>query len=98
MLRGSFCRKQNLDQSTLRFLLDGERIEDSATANSLDLENNGIIEAFVEMQGGGLPGRKGLSEDEVKKLLNRYKQIKIYLLRHFTVKIKTKRKMKIKHG
>ena len=69
-LRRSFCRYQNVDQSTIRFLLNGERIEDSATANSLGLEINDVIESFKEIKGGGWPGKKGLSEDEVKKLLN----------------------------
>ena len=69
-LKGLICREENLDQSALRLLLNGERIEDSATPNSLGLEIDDFIEAFKEVKGGGLPGKRGLSEEEVEKLLH----------------------------
>ena len=69
-IRRSFCQKLKRKYSTIRFLLDGQRIDDTETVNSLNLKNEDVIDAFMEMDGGGLPGKDNISSEEVNKILD----------------------------
>ena len=71
-LRKTFCQKQNIRISTVRLLIDGQRINDKESAHSLNLKEGTIIEAFKEINGGGLPDnkKKCISIDEISAMLD----------------------------
>ncbi|KAG9391151.1 Ubiquitin-2 like Rad60 SUMO-like [Carpediemonas membranifera] len=48
----AYCKKNGLDQSSVRFTLDGERIGDEATAKELDLQDGDLIEVMHYQVGG----------------------------------------------
>ena len=48
----AFAQKQGLDRGKLRFLFDGTRIDENATAQELELENDDMIDAFLHQVGG----------------------------------------------
>ncbi|KAI5969971.1 SMT3 [Candida margitis] len=48
----AFCKKQSRDESSLRFLFDGTRIDPKHTPDDLDMEDNDLIEAHRSQQGG----------------------------------------------
>ena len=54
-MRKNFCEEANLDLSSVKFCIDGQRLHDNETLNSLGLANGDIIEAYMEMKGGGWP-------------------------------------------
>ena len=68
-IRKAFCTSQKVDQRLLRFVIHGQRIADSDTPRSLDLSDGDLIDAFMEMKGGGIPKKKIISMEEVKRLL-----------------------------
>lgn len=51
-LMDSYCQRQGISPQTVRFLYDGERIPEDATAESLGMEDNDTIDAMVEQTGG----------------------------------------------
>ena len=69
-LRHQFCKVKKLECASIKFLFDGQRVQDQDTANSLGLLDGDIIEAFKEMKGGGWEKnkRKNISEDRDKIL------------------------------
>lgn len=52
-LMRAFCHRQGKDFGTVRFLLDGEKIVQGATPDSLHMEDGDILEAHQEQIGGG---------------------------------------------
>lgn len=52
-LMESFCTRQGINPSTVRFLFDGERIHDESTPEALGMEDGDEIDAMVEQTGGG---------------------------------------------
>jgi len=48
----AYCTRQSLNPSSLRFLVDGQRVKGDATPKSLELTDNDIIDV-VSMQVGG---------------------------------------------
>ncbi|KAB5589452.1 Small ubiquitin-related modifier [Ceratobasidium theobromae] len=52
-LQGAYAAKVGKDVATLRFLYDGNRINDEDTPASLDMEEEDTIDAMVEQVGGG---------------------------------------------
>lgn len=70
VMKRNLCRERNLIFDNIRFLLDGERINDEDTPASLGLSNGDNIEVFFEMKGGGPPEKlkQNLSGDENKIL------------------------------
>ena len=54
-LRRAFCKTKKLKSESVRFLIDGERLDDKETAETLGLNDRAVIEAFMEVDGGGLP-------------------------------------------
>mmetsp|Transcript_27288 Transcript_27288/g.76187 ORF Transcript_27288/g.76187 Transcript_27288/m.76187 type:complete len:98 (+) Transcript_27288:93-386(+) len=51
-LINSYCQRQGLRESDLKFLYDGERIHGNQTPQDLDMEDNDIIDAMLAQTGG----------------------------------------------
>ncbi|ODQ68454.1 hypothetical protein NADFUDRAFT_49094 [Nadsonia fulvescens var. elongata DSM 6958] len=51
-LTDSFCSRVGKDKSQLRFLYEGEAINDTDTAGDLGIQSGDIIEAHQEQLGG----------------------------------------------
>ncbi|GBE86053.1 Ubiquitin-like protein pmt3/smt3 [Sparassis crispa] len=51
-LQGAYAAKVGKDVSSIRFLYDGNRINDDDTPASLDMEDNDTIDVMVEQVGG----------------------------------------------
>ena len=62
-LRRKFCSDYQMDSSDIKFLLNGQRIHDDDTANTLGLIDGDVIEIFTEMSGGGWPSKKNIYGD-----------------------------------
>lgn len=52
-LKKSYSERQGVPVNTLRFLFDGNRINDEDTPKSLDMEDGDTIEVYQEQIGGG---------------------------------------------
>ena len=46
------CKKFNLTASQCRFLFDGELIKETDTPQSLDMDNEDIVDIMQEQSGG----------------------------------------------
>ncbi|QRV95876.1 ubiquitin-like Rad60 SUMO-like protein [Ceratobasidium sp. AG-Ba] len=53
-LQGAYAAKVGKDISTIRFLYDGNRINDEDTPASLEMENDDTIDVMVEQVGGAI--------------------------------------------
>lgn len=51
-LMEAYCSRNGVNISTVRFLFDGQRIQETNTPNDLNLEENDQIDAMVEQTGG----------------------------------------------
>ncbi|TFK38359.1 ubiquitin-related domain-containing protein [Crucibulum laeve] len=51
-LQGAYASKVGKDVGSIRFLYDGDRINDDDTPASLDMEDNDTIDVMVEQVGG----------------------------------------------
>ncbi|KAI5951594.1 SMT3 [Candida jiufengensis] len=51
-LMEAFCKRQGKDMNSLRFLIDGNRVEPNNTPDDLDLEDGDTIEAHRSQVGG----------------------------------------------
>jgi len=51
-LQAAYANKVGKDVGTIRFLYDGNRINDEDTPASLDMEDNDTIDVMVEQVGG----------------------------------------------
>jgi len=51
-LQGAYAAKVGKDVNSIRFLYDGNRINDDDTPASLDMEDNDTIDVMVEQVGG----------------------------------------------
>jgi small ubiquitin-related modifier len=51
-LMDAYCSRNGVNPSTVRFLFDGQRIQEGNTPNDLNLEDNDQIDAMVEQSGG----------------------------------------------
>ena len=71
-LRGKYCQSKHLDVLRIRFLFNGERLEDKDLIITIGLKEGENIEAFEECRGGGPPGKKGIldSEDKIIEALS----------------------------
>ena len=71
-VKKAFCHAEKLKLSSVRLLLNGQRLHDKGTIESLSLkETDDVIEAFIEMTGGGKPEKtkKLSSEQEIRNVL-----------------------------
>jgi len=53
-LRGAYANKVGKDINSIRFLYEGNRINDDDTPGSLDMEENDTIDVMVEQVGGSV--------------------------------------------
>ncbi|KIM63112.1 hypothetical protein SCLCIDRAFT_1214405 [Scleroderma citrinum Foug A] len=51
-LQGAYANKVGKDVASIRFLYDGNRINEDDTPSSLDMEDNDTIDVMVEQVGG----------------------------------------------
>jgi len=51
-LMQAFCRRTSSEITRTRFLIDGRRIQDDDTPESLEIENHDIIDVVLEQIGG----------------------------------------------
>ena len=58
--------------SSVRFLLDGSRLDDGKTAKNLELQTGCVIDAFTELEGGGWKPKRNIykTEEEILKSLD----------------------------
>jgi small ubiquitin-related modifier len=53
-LMTAYCEKQGIALNSTRFMFDDKRLNPEHTAEQAHLENDDLIEAFHEQQGGSL--------------------------------------------
>ncbi|CAG9319046.1 unnamed protein product [Blepharisma stoltei] len=51
-LMEAYCSRNGVNPTTVRFLFDGERIQETSTPVSLGMEDGDEIDAMVEQTGG----------------------------------------------
>lgn len=51
-LKQAFCDRQGVALNSLRFLFDGQRINDDQTPKDLEMEDDDVIEVYQEQTGG----------------------------------------------
>ncbi|CAI2381917.1 unnamed protein product [Moneuplotes crassus] len=51
-LMDAYCSRQGLMANTCRFIFDGERLRETDTPNSVEMENGDEIDVMVEQTGG----------------------------------------------
>ena len=54
-LRKYFCQEEKFHLSSVRFLFNGQRLEDDEKIESVLTRDGDVIEAFLELVGGGKP-------------------------------------------
>ena len=52
-LFNAYCKRSNVDISTIRFFYQGERIDDDKTPDDLHLQDKDRIDAFIRQTAGG---------------------------------------------
>ena len=65
-LKKSYAGRVGVDVSFLRFLYDGQRINDDETPEALGMEEDDVIEVYLEYPGATVPKNK----DEVTSTSN----------------------------
>ena len=50
----AYAKRRGIEKSTLRFMLDGRRVLDADTPESLDLQDLDQIDCLLEQIGGGV--------------------------------------------
>ncbi|KAL5330738.1 hypothetical protein ACEPPN_000259 [Leptodophora sp. 'Broadleaf-Isolate-01'] len=48
----AYCQRQGLDMKAVRFLFDGDRLQEDETPASKEMEDGDVIEVFLEQLGG----------------------------------------------
>lgn len=51
-LMKAYCERQSISSSAVRFLYDGQRVQDEQTPADLDMEENDIIDVVLQQTGG----------------------------------------------
>jgi len=51
-LKKCYSERQGVPATSLRFLFDGQRLNDDQTPKGLDMENDDVIEVYQEQTGG----------------------------------------------
>jgi small ubiquitin-related modifier len=52
-LMNAYCQRKGVATTTVRFLFDGARIKSGQTPKDLEMESGDVIDAAIEMVGGG---------------------------------------------
>eukprot|EP01092_Planopodium_desertum_P006786 TRINITY_DN277_c0_g1_i1.p1 TRINITY_DN277_c0_g1~~TRINITY_DN277_c0_g1_i1.p1 ORF type:complete len:104 (-),score=9.60 TRINITY_DN277_c0_g1_i1:163-474(-) len=47
-----YCQRQGQARTSFRFLYNGKRINDDATPEMMDMEDNDVIDALIQQTGG----------------------------------------------
>jgi len=55
-LMDSYCQRQGVDSKTVRFLYEGNRVQETATPKELGMTSGDEIDAMVEQRGGARLG------------------------------------------
>ena len=64
-LSGKFCKQLGIDEHKARFLLNGERLDKKSKLNILKMQEDDVIDAFLECRGGGpVPKNSILNSDQ----------------------------------
>jgi hypothetical protein len=67
----SYCQRQEVDRRSVRFLLDGIRIQDDETPEMLEIEDGDMIQCVLEQSGGnGTADGEPNPEDQAPTHLN----------------------------
>ena len=53
----AYCDRQKLVAANMRFVFDGERVQEADTPGALEMEDGDTIEVFSHQTGGGRGGR-----------------------------------------
>ncbi|TVY43175.1 Small ubiquitin-related modifier 3 [Lachnellula cervina] len=53
----AYCKSNGIDPAYRRFMADGHRVQKDDTPQSLEMEDEDVVDVFVEQQGGVLLGR-----------------------------------------
>ncbi len=48
----AYCNRKAVAQSSVRFLFDGQRLDESKTLEELGIENDDVIDALLQQTGG----------------------------------------------
>ncbi|KAJ4460271.1 putative small ubiquitin-related modifier [Paratrimastix pyriformis] len=48
----AYCQRQGVHTSSLRFMVDGERLKPTDTPAALEMEDGDMIDAMAEQTGG----------------------------------------------
>eukprot|EP00759_Apiculatamorpha_spiralis_P053853 PhF_6_TR6484/c0_g1_i1/m.9678/K12160/SUMO, SMT3; small ubiquitin-related modifier len=51
-LMEAYCKKQGISRTSVRFLYDGNPIEEEKTPEELGMEDDDVIDAMIEQVGG----------------------------------------------
>ncbi|RDD38767.1 Small ubiquitin-related modifier [Trichoplax sp. H2] len=51
-LKAAYCERQGVPIGSLRFLFDGQRINDDMSPKQLEMEDDDVIEVYTEQLGG----------------------------------------------
>jgi small ubiquitin-related modifier len=48
----AFCARKGLDEKTVRFVFDGQRLSEQSTPAEMDMQSDDVIDVVVEQIGG----------------------------------------------
>jgi hypothetical protein len=48
----AYCKTKSISRDSVRFLFEGERVQDLDTPEKLEMDDDNMIEVFSEQQGG----------------------------------------------
>ncbi|EFA78932.1 small ubiquitin-like protein [Heterostelium album PN500] len=51
-LMDAYCQRQSINPNSIRFLYDGQRLQQERTPKDYNMENNDIIDVVIEQVGG----------------------------------------------
>jgi small ubiquitin-related modifier len=51
-LMDAFCQRQAINPTSIRFLYDGKRVNETQTPKELEMEDNDVIDAVLQQTGG----------------------------------------------
>ncbi|KAG4442861.1 hypothetical protein IFR05_001657 [Cadophora sp. M221] len=60
----AYCERQSLARNTVRFLFEGGRIQDTDTPESLEMQDDDMVQAMLEQVGGAVDDGAGVAEEK----------------------------------
>jgi small ubiquitin-related modifier len=49
----AYCSRKGLDEKSVRFVFDGQRLNEQSTPAEMDMQSDDVIDVVVEQLGGG---------------------------------------------